>query len=463
VTTASLPALQAYADGTLLWHKGRYKDAVALYRTAIDLDPEFAMAHAALGNAYYSYIYNETTKGNEEYQRALALVSRTTLRERMNIQANYANNQGHVEEAERLYQISLQQYPDDWGVLGSYARLLRTNGRARESIAAYETLLRMAPDDTRTHVELATAYEQLGRFRDAVEEYDRAFQIDPAYINTGNVSREYGMALVLNGELQKTETLFTSEVATEKTREVGLRSLALLDLYQGSYARAKSLLEQALALDVKEVAPVSVAREHLQLAILANGEADTKEERAQLTAAIENLKAIDQRVILGAWIGSECARDGLVEQAEQIESAIAPLVDTKSKEQVAYGDVLLGEIALQQGKNEEAIQRFSSAEQQKSTPFSMEGLARAYQGLGDKTRAVAQYEKFVAVPQQALLWEPQQRWLAAHYVLASDYAALGDRKKARQALDPLLVLWKDADASLPLRKDALALEAGIAN
>jgi tetratricopeptide (TPR) repeat protein len=197
--------------------------------------------------------------------------------------------------------------------------------------------------------------------------------------------------------------------------------------------------------------------------MLAAGEADTREERDQLDAAIESFKAVDVKVILGAWIGAECARDGLVKQAETIEAAIAPLVDQKSREEVAYDSLLQGEIALQHGNSAEAIRRFSFAEQQKSSPFSMEGLARAYQMSGDRARAVAQYEKFLAAPQQALLWEPQQRWLTAHYVLASDYVAMGDRTNTRRALDPLLALWKDADANLPLRKDALALETQVIN
>jgi eukaryotic-like serine/threonine-protein kinase len=461
VTTASLPALQEYADGGSLWHKGQYKDAVSLYRTAVETDPDFAMAHAALGNAYYSYIYNDTTKGNEEYQKALALVPRTTSRERMSIQADYADNQGHVEDAESLYQLSLQRYPDDWGTLLSYARLLRMNGRAQESIAQYETLLRMAPDDERLHVELATAYESLGRSREAVGEYKRAFQIDPPYLNSGNVSREYGMALILNGDLPKAEALFSSQLQSAKTREDGLRSMALLDLYRGSYESARSLLHQALELDAKADAPVSLAREHLQLAMIAAGEADTRGESDQLDAAIESLKAVDVKAILGAWIGSVCARDGFVDQAEKIEAAIAPLVDEKSPEQLAYLAFLQGEIALQHGDNAKAIQMFTLAEQQKSSPFTMEALAHAYQKSGDTARAVAQYEKFVAAPQKALLWEPQQRWLAAHYVLASDYVAMGDRTRAKTALDPLLTLWKDADANLPLHKDALALDAQI--
>jgi DNA-binding winged helix-turn-helix (wHTH) protein/tetratricopeptide (TPR) repeat protein len=463
VTTASLPALQAYADGNSLWHKGRYKEAVSLFHTAVETDPEFAMAHAALGNAYYSYIYNDTVKGDQEYQKALALISRTTQRERMNIQASYANSQGHVDEAERLYQVYLQHYPDDWATLSNYAQLLRLNGRAQESIAEYETLLRIAPDDQRTHVELATAYKTLGRFPEAVAEYERAFQIDPAYVNSGSVAREYGMALILNGNINKAETLFSSQIANDKTREDGLRSMALLDLYRGRYASARSFLDQAMQLDEKADAPVSLAREHLQLAMIASGLADTREEGDQLNAAIDNLKAVSVKVILGAWIGSLCARDGFVDQAEKIETAIAPLVDEKSPEQLAYFALLQGEIALQHGDSAKAIQLFSFAEQQKSTPFSMEALAHAYQASGDRGRAVAQYEKFLAAPGQALLWEPQQGWLMAHYVLASDYVARGDRQSAKRALEPLLSLWKDADGNLPLRKDSLALEAQLAN
>ena len=83
VTTASLDALREYADGTALWHQGKYQDAVTLFRAAVLADPNFAMAHAALGNAYYSFIYNDSQKGDEEYRKALALASRTTDRERM--------------------------------------------------------------------------------------------------------------------------------------------------------------------------------------------------------------------------------------------------------------------------------------------------------------------------------------------------------------------------------------------
>ena len=202
---------------------------------------------------------------------------------------------------------------------------------------------------------------------------------------------------------------------------------------------------------------MSVAREHLQLAILAEGQGNARVAQQQLDSAIANFKTLSPKVILGAWIGSEYARVGLVRQAERIEKTIAPLVDEKNPEQVAYDHYLQGEIALLHGENNNAIQLFSLSNQEKNTPFSMEGLARAYQQSGRMDEAVNQYERFLTMPDYGLLWEPQQRWIAAHYTLASDDLAMGKPAKARAALDPLLALWKDADPDLPLRKQAISL------
>jgi DNA-binding winged helix-turn-helix (wHTH) protein/tetratricopeptide (TPR) repeat protein len=459
VTTASLDALREYADGAALWHQGKYEDAVTLFRAAIIADPDFAMAHAALGNAYFSFIYNDSQKGNEEYERALAQTSRTTERERMYIQVNYVDSQGHYNEADRLYQAYLQRYPDDWTMLGNYARLLRTHGRADEAIDRYKEMLRVVPNDARTLLELATAYKTLGRFQEAIGAYTQTFRIDPAIMTTGDVSREYGMALILNGELPKAEAEFTSVLSNQATREDGLRSLALLDLYRGKYASARPLLEDALVYDEGlKTEPVSVAREHLQLAILAEGEGDTRMTQHELDASMRNFKALSPKVILGAWIGSEYARIGLARQAEQIEKTIEPMVDGKNPEQIAYGHYLQGEIALLNGENDKAIQLFSLSDQEKSTPFSVEGLARAYQQSGKMNLAVSQYERVLASPDHGLLWEPQQRWITAHYTLAADDLALGDSTKAKEALDPLLASWKNADPDLPLRKQAIALD-----
>ena len=122
-------------------------------------------------------------------------------------------------------------------MLSSYARFLRTHDRATEAIAQYNEMLRVNPRDPRTWVEIATAYKTLGQLPQALDAYTHAFQLDPTYLTTGNVSREYGFALVEAGDRAKARTLFTSLLDNSNTRESGLRSLALLDIYEGKYAR----------------------------------------------------------------------------------------------------------------------------------------------------------------------------------------------------------------------------------
>ena len=135
---------------------------------------------------------------------------------------------------------------------------LRTNGHADEAIDRYKEMLRVVPNDARTEVELATAYKTLGRYQEAIDAYAQAFQADPSIITSGDVSREYGMALILNGEAPKAEAVFTSLLSNQSTRESGLRSLALLDLYRGKYASARPLLEEALVYDEGlKIEPVS--------------------------------------------------------------------------------------------------------------------------------------------------------------------------------------------------------------
>ncbi len=459
VTTSSLGALKEYAEGMTLWHTGKYKDAANLWRAAIEADPGFAMAHSALGSAYFSYIDNDQPAGRREYDKALALSARTTERERLQIQVGYADDQDHVDSAESLYRLYLERYPDDWQILSDYARFLRRHGRPQEAIARYKDILRVAPDDARTYVEMATAYHTLGNLPEALHAYSEAFKLYPQWLTIGNTNREYGFTLVENGEDEKAEQVFSALLTDPITRETGLRSLALLDLYHGRYASARGRFQESLLIDESPAVPLSIARVHLWLGIVAEGQGNNREEMLQLDAAAAQIKNIGPKVLFGAFVGLEYARAKAINQAQEIENLIAPLADSKSAEQTGYLHLLQGEIALAQGHSAQAIDLLTLADHDNSTSFSVEALANAYQQSGDRDKAILWYEKLLNVPIRSLSWEPQQRWVAAHYTLAEDYLARGDRDKANQMIAKLLAMWKDADPDLPLRKQALALRA----
>jgi eukaryotic-like serine/threonine-protein kinase len=457
VTTSSLVALKEYTEGVSLWHQGKFKDGANLLRAAVAADPGFAMAHAALGAVYFSYVDNDQPAGQREYDQALALSTRTTERERLRIQAEYADDLGHVDSADSLYRVYLDRYPDDWQVLSNYALFLRRHDRQQEAIARDQEILRVAPDDAKTYLDIATAYHTLGRLPEALSAYSQAFKLNPQWLSTGNVNREYGFALVENGEDEKADQVFSALLADPKTRETGLRSLALLDLYHGRYSSAQGRFRDALLLDESPAVALSIARVHLWLAIVAEGKGDSREEIKELNAAAAQIKNVGPKVVFGAFVGLEYARARATTQAEAIETLIAPLVDVKSAEQSGYLHLLQGEIALAQGHSAKAIELLTLADNDNSTPFSVEALAHAYQESGAADQAIQWYEKLMSGPVRSLSWEPQQRWVAAHYTLAEDYLARGERDKAVKTLAPLLAMWKNADPDLPLRKQILSL------
>ncbi len=461
VTTSSLTALKQYADGSALWHQGKFKEARTLLRAAVQSDPDFAMAHAALGSDYFGYLVNAPVEGKQEYEKALALSSRTTDRERMIIQANYATDLEHVSEADTLYRTYLSQYPDDWTMLSDYARLLRTHGRAPEAIAQYKEIIRVARDDARTYIEMATAYRTLNQLPEALAAYAEAFRLDPHWLAAGEVGREYGFALIQNGEEQKAQQIFTSMMEKTETRENGARSLALLDLYHGRYDGAGKLLDECLTILQNQNAPLSIARVHLWRAILADGQGDNRTEVRELDTAFSNFAAIGPKVIFGTRLGRQYAAAGALDKAEKLETLLAPLTDSKNAEQTGYLHLLQGEIALAGKQTDKAIELLTLSNSENSTPFSVEALASAYQQAGKTDDAVTWYEKLMGLQNRAIGWETQQLWLAAHVTLAADYLAKGEREKAKQTVERFLELWKDADPDLRLRKRMQDLQTKV--
>jgi DNA-binding winged helix-turn-helix (wHTH) protein/tetratricopeptide (TPR) repeat protein len=465
VTTGSLVALKQYADGQSLWHRGKFDEAMTLLRGAVATDPDFAMAHAALGNGYYSYIYNQPDKGKQEYEKALSLVSRTADRERLLLQADFADDQQHVSEAETLYRTYLARYPADWNVHMSYARLLRLHHREPEAIEQYEQILRIAPDDAKTYIEMATAYKGLGEFQKAVDAYSRAFRLEPGWLTSGNINREYGFTLVALGQDEKAVQAFTAMLAKPGTQAGGLRSLALLDLYHGRYAAARQRLEQELRFHENRPDPLPAARVNFLLALIAQGEGDSRGEMEHLDASVVRLKEIGPKVLWALIVGQEFARAGAADKAEKLAETVSAFVEPRNSEDAASLHILQAEVSLAKGEANAAIQGLLAPEPEirdRIRTLRTEALAHAYQQSGQTDQAIAWYEKLMAIPEGgSASRESQQNWLAAYVALASDYAARGEKQKARETLAIFLKRWKDADPNLPLLKQAKAQYAKL--
>lgn len=458
VTTRSLQALKLFADGGTLWSKGQYDPALQAFESATKADPDFAMAHAALGSAYYSHIFNNPVRGKEHMEKALQLSERTTDRERLYIQTNYAQDLGHVAEARNRFDVYLKAYPDDWGMRFNYASLLRNNGQPQEAIEQYKELSRIAPNSGSTYIDIATAYNGLGNFPEALRNYEQAFKLDPSWKTNQNINHEYGMTLFRNGDEPKARETFELAFAKPDLRPKGLRSLAWLDLYHGKYAVAKPRLQEALLSDENFKWALSILREHNLLAIVAKGQGDHIGQLRQLDLALPYLATSGAQVRAGLWLGTQYARAGNVAKASDILEKVRPFADSQNPEHMSDLQTLEAEVELAHGNKDRAIERFSLADKAKRSAMTLEGLAHVYEASGNTEQAIVWYELFLGSSDPPLGWEPQQDWLAAHYHLARVYFSKGDKTHAAKQLDWFLDAWKDADPGLPLLKDALSLK-----
>ena len=461
VTTRSLQALKMFADGGALWSKGQYEPAVQAFETAVKADPEFAMAHAALGDAYYSHIFNGPARGKEHMDKALQLSERTTDRERLYIQTRYAQDLGHVAEAKNSFEVYLKSYPDDWGMRFNFASLLRNNGQPQEALVQYKELARISSNNPSTYIDIATTYNGLGNFSEALRNYEQAFSLDPSWKTNQNINHEYGMTLFRSGDEPKARETFKLALEKPGLKPKGLRSLAWLDLYHGKYASAKSQLQEALLSNETFKWALSILREHNLLALVADGQGDRAGQLRELDLALPYLATSGAQVRAGLWLGTQYARAGSVAKAVEILQKVRPLADSENPEQMSDIQTLEAEVELAHGNKGHAIELLSLADKAKRGSMTVEGLAHAYEASSNTDQAVVWYELFLKDVDPPIGWEPQQDWLAANYHLACIYLAKGDKAKAATRLDRLLDPWKDADPGLPLLKDARELKQEI--
>jgi tetratricopeptide (TPR) repeat protein len=447
VTTASLRALQLYADGQRLWAKGQHPEAVKLYESALQLDPEFAMAYSALGNAYSSFVFNQPVKGRAYYDNALRLSTRTTERERLLIEASAASATGNVQEAERVYRAYLAMYADDSAVRYSLGTMLMMNNRSGEALEQFLDVVRVAPQDAGAFINAATSYAKLRKYPEALEYYRRAFVLEPTWEGGGNLNHEYGFAVVRAGEVSKAREVFSKALGFQDSKAGGLRSLALLDMYEGRYREAETKLREAIILNRAAKQPLSEARNLMFLAQVRQGRDPRAAVLAELDRADVLLAPLDTDVGWYANLGTFLARAGVVGQAKRLVTVVAKRAEPGSPSDMSALHGLEGEIALAERRYEKAIDSLALADRELRNGLALESLANAYRIAGNSAQAIATYEALLAL--DAVGWEAQPGWLAAHYALADAYRKTNQIDRARETADKLLNLWKEADPDLP--------------
>jgi len=120
VTTDNLDALKIYAIGIKAYSERRMDDARALFRKAVEVDPDFALAYAGIMRTYISQA--EADEGEPYLRKAAALRAHLPIRDRLYIDAWTAEFEPHpARNAPEKWRTLAQIYPDVIGAQHNYA------------------------------------------------------------------------------------------------------------------------------------------------------------------------------------------------------------------------------------------------------------------------------------------------------------------------------------------------------
>jgi DNA-binding winged helix-turn-helix (wHTH) protein/tetratricopeptide (TPR) repeat protein len=438
-TTSSLEALKNYSIGEyLLGRMGKEQtETLPLFQRAVELDPQFAMAHAAVATGYYNL--GEYSLAEPYYQKAFDLSGHVSEKEKLYIRAHYyADDVKDLEQGIKAYQMWAETYPRDWGPWLNIAIAYTQLGQYSSAIAAAEQALKLDPSRRIIYSVLARAYLRANRYVDAKSTASRAVQVGRDSVRLHSVLFEIAVV-----DRSQTEMAREAEWSRGKTNEwsfLGLQARATASA--GNFRRAEELFHAAHTL-----------AEHENLAETADSilieQASTEFDSGRPAAALSTLRRIKRQNADNPDLAFLKAKLGDFSLAEHLLAAQNDTNHTGTLMTYLYGPRLRAERVLQGTQSLDAIEALEPA-----TPYEFAAgftvltqRGQAYLRSKRTDKAAAAYQRILASegvdPTSILL-------PLAHLGLARTEAAAGHPSESRSEYEKLFALWKGADSDLPI-------------
>jgi len=283
-TTASLEALQAYSLARIKLSTEGDAAAVPFVQRATELDSNFALAFAYLGNLYANL--NQATRAAEPISRAFELRGRVSERERLYIESCYYSRvTGEIDKAAQVSELWKQTYPRDlmphiW--LANFYQLL---GRPEKALEESREAMRLQLPSVSTFANLANTDLILNH----VEEAQQVLSQAEARGLTSPAMQVFLYRLAfLRGDRAEMERRVAA-AAGQPGEDHLLAQQADTEAYHGRLARARELtrrtMDSALRDGRGEAAATFRAAGALREAAFGNRQQARQEARAALAMA----------------------------------------------------------------------------------------------------------------------------------------------------------------------------------
>jgi len=446
--------LQAYAEARRTNREKGDLEAVPLYKKAIDLDSRFALARSSLAVSYYNL--SQLAQSAEEIQQAYEAADRQTVRERLNVTTLYYDlGVGDIEKAIDGYKEYIRTYPRDDIAMGNLSSEYFVIGDYEQAAKYAQDALKIAPDAAAWYENLSTALLALSRVDEAQSVLNEAFsrKLDDPALH----ANLYSLAF-MKGDTK----LMAEQLAWAAGKSNGEDSLLSAqsdtEAYFGHLKRAREFTERAVQAAQKADLPESAATWKVEAGLREAAFGNYDQARKYVGEA---LKAAPDSKDVRAIAAVIYARVGDDAKARQITDDLRALYVSNVVMQKAWLPVVQAQTALHKKQNAQAITLLESVipyEKGQLTgnlsdscmiPAYLRGEAYLHTPSGSE--ALREYQKIDDSPGIiGNCWSGPLAKLG----IARSQAAMGSTSAAKSSYQKFLTLWKDADADIPILKEA---------
>ena len=252
--TAGLPATQYdqfLKAQDLLQHS--YKEAniaaaVSAFQEVLKADPNFALAQAGVGQAYFlQYRNNGDAKLLDMAKQATAkaLQLDANLASPYITMARMAAMEGQTQLAMQQVQKAITLDPHSAEAYGALAEVYQTDGRTKDALAAAQRAIDLAPDDSRWPVRLGDYLFRAGDLKEAASQFQRGVELSKdnpmAFYDLGVVNMQLG-------NLGEADANFRESAKLEAYVDTYSALANVLEL-EGKFDDAATLSQKAIELD----------------------------------------------------------------------------------------------------------------------------------------------------------------------------------------------------------------------
>jgi eukaryotic-like serine/threonine-protein kinase len=455
-TTPSLEALRAYTAGWRAHSSTGASSAVPFYQRAVEIDPQFAMAYAWLGDMYGQM--GESNLSAVNLTRAYQLRDRASDAERFFINASYyIRVTGDLQKAEQTCLVWAESYPREMPAHGLLSGVVYQGlGRYEEGVVQGKKALELNPDVAAVYVGLASDYIYLDRLEEAGSTLAAAAE---RKVDSEDISLVRYITAFLKGDQEAMQ----QAVARGRTRAEDVISYqqAFVEGYSGHLQQSRTFSQRA-----SELARHSGRREAAALyqagAALLEVMAGNQSEARRKGLAALNLSR-DREVEFGA--GVTLALLGDFARSQALANDLEHRYPEDTSVEFTYVPTLHALLSLHQGEPARALEQLQIAiPYEFATPRSavhgnfgalypvyLRGEAYLEQKQG--AQAAAEFSKILS---HRGIVGSDPIGAVAHLQLGRAYAVSGKKVQAKMAYEDFLELWKNADPGTPILKQAVS-------